>query len=1089
LTSITIPNSVTSIGEHAFVGCNKIKDVYYSGTETQWKEIEIAYEGNEDLTGATIHYNGTGATNDKPDSPTDKPSSPTDKPDSPTTTATTSTGVYYIKDWNAETRTITFGDRSPLSGNTYVVPAGADASNVDALVKKYAQITTVSENGAEPTVTKIELVQSGFGTVANAGGGRLSFEDGKSFPISADTAEAAGDCKGKAMVYHCLNGQIIHFDYPEERSGICNDFSFGWITIDSTDYPTNSLSEIGPMINNALWEHKISYLILDGVVLRITAETEGNKIIEHKQLERYDQSKQLIYFKDGTVRKVANNYKPDIEGKEGCWFDCTIEYTGAAESLLTNMVLTGGDAQMEYKQLDKYDQSANIVYFKDGSSYKTGNGYTPEIQGKEGYWFLCTLEHMGNAETYLTLMKPVHKTAKVVVEVSDVEWNGSKFRLAKSSSGEFEGASSFDIPVTITVTNTSSNIPNVPDASTIVLKSLEMRDPEGFNRGWVFAPGEQEQPNGISLKRDEKWISKGFIRVDPGFKQGLAKEEYKVSATVHSNNSESFSGEGTFSITAVGSQGNLESESNTWKNTLLKEFYKSKDIDVEANAGKNYLRVYFDNDVVDDIGKAVGVWQAAMNSPLASEVRGGLPEYLKISCQMKAKYQKRSASIWFSIRNGQDFGFASFGSGVNFTIIDNETGLPLQSGVFSIKMSASSKAFADGMDQYLKKSYGKDWLDFSKNLMKKAVSDTIKDMAHVSGKEYINTMLDLLKDYKTICKTAKDVTGFAQKANDILKNPLNLQTATTKDFETCCKRVSAKCPVDVYIYNTSSTLCGSIVDDKIEVDNLQVFMVVSDDEKTIWLNDDYTVKLVATGEGTMEYTISECDTEGKERTISFNEVPLHSGLVYECNIAKELDTPSTDYVLTSNEGATVYANSDVAHTDGSVPSFEDVPPDAFYAQAVAWAVENGITNGTDINTFSPDDFCTRSEIVTFLWRANGSPTVNAKNTFADVETTDFFYDAVLWAVSKGITNGTDPNTFSPYATCTRGEAVTFLYRAEGSPAAGDNTFRDVASGMFYAKPVSWAVSKGITKGTGTDTFSPDDTCTRGEIVTFLYRAG
>lgn len=168
--------------------------------------------------------------------------------------------------------------------------------------------------------------------------------------------------------------------------------------------------------------------------------------------------------------------------------------------------------------------------------------------------------------------------------------------------------------------------------------------------------------------------------------------------------------------------------------------------------------------------------------------------------------------------------------------------------------------------------------------------------------------------------------------------------------------------------------------------------------------------------------------------------------------------------------------------------FIDVASDAYYADAVAWAVRKGVTNGTTFNTFSPDRPCTRGEIVTFLWRANGSPKVDASNIFVDVTADAFFYDAVLWAVANGITNGTSANTFSPYATCTRGEAVTFLHRAKGTPIVSGNTFSDVSNDAFYASAVSWAVSKGVTNGTGANTFSPNKTCTRGEIVTFLYRA-
>ena len=167
--------------------------------------------------------------------------------------------------------------------------------------------------------------------------------------------------------------------------------------------------------------------------------------------------------------------------------------------------------------------------------------------------------------------------------------------------------------------------------------------------------------------------------------------------------------------------------------------------------------------------------------------------------------------------------------------------------------------------------------------------------------------------------------------------------------------------------------------------------------------------------------------------------------------------------------------------------FDDVSANAYYADAVKWAVEQGITSGTSATTFSPDMSCTRAQIVTFLWRANGSPKADGANPFTDVSADAYYYDAVLWAVKEGITSGTSAATFSPDATVTRGQTVTFLYRAAGAPAVTGGSFADVAADAYYADAVAWAVKEGITSGTGGNSFSPDAPCTRGQIVTFLYR--
>ena len=170
--------------------------------------------------------------------------------------------------------------------------------------------------------------------------------------------------------------------------------------------------------------------------------------------------------------------------------------------------------------------------------------------------------------------------------------------------------------------------------------------------------------------------------------------------------------------------------------------------------------------------------------------------------------------------------------------------------------------------------------------------------------------------------------------------------------------------------------------------------------------------------------------------------------------------------------------------------FVDVPEGSYYEEAVDWAVENGITTGTGNNYFTPDGICTRAQAVTFLWRVAGSPTPKTEAmAFEDVLNGSYYYEAVLWAVENGITVGTSATTFSPELTCSRAHIVTFLWRAANSPSARTvNPFTDVAADAYYIDAVLWAVKHKITVGTTLSTFSPDEGCTRAQIVTFLYRA-
>ena len=169
--------------------------------------------------------------------------------------------------------------------------------------------------------------------------------------------------------------------------------------------------------------------------------------------------------------------------------------------------------------------------------------------------------------------------------------------------------------------------------------------------------------------------------------------------------------------------------------------------------------------------------------------------------------------------------------------------------------------------------------------------------------------------------------------------------------------------------------------------------------------------------------------------------------------------------------------------------FIDVANKDYYADAVLWALRNGITNGITANTFCPDMICTRAQMVTFLWRAAGKPQAEtAEMPFTDVSEGAYYYDAVLWAVENGITNGTSATTFSPNAEVTRAQTVTFLWRMQNQPEAdGEMIFTDVKQDAYYAEAVLWAVEAGITNGTSATTFSPNAGCTRAQIVTFLWR--
>ena len=279
---------------------------------------------------------------------------------------------------------------------------------------------------------------------------------------------------------------------------------------------------------------------------------------------------------------------------------------------------------------------------------------------------------------------------------------------------------------------------------------------------------------------------------------------------------------------------------------------------------------------------------------------------------------------------------------------------------------------------------------------------------------------------------------------------------------------------------------------------------VFDKNTTVYAHWTYTG---STGGGVTTYPITVKSAKNGDVTASHKSAAKGTTITltvdpdkgYVLDTLTVLDGKDKEIKLTEKNGkytftmpaskVTVEAMFKAEQSTGKNP-FTDVPAGSYYEDAVIWAVDKGITTGTSATTFNPNGICTRAQAVTFLWRAAGSPAAKSSAMpFADVKAGSYYETAVLWAVENGITKGTSDTMFSPDATCTRAQIVTFLWRSQKSPAAGTaNPFTDVKASAYYADAVLWAVKHNITVGTTFSIFSPDEECTRAQIVTFLYRA-
>ncbi|MCI8304632.1 MAG: hypothetical protein HFF52_08400 [Lawsonibacter sp.] len=211
---------------------------------------------------------------------------------------------------------------------------------------------------------------------------------------------------------------------------------------------------------------------------------------------------------------------------------------------------------------------------------------------------------------------------------------------------------------------------------------------------------------------------------------------------------------------------------------------------------------------------------------------------------------------------------------------------------------------------------------------------------------------------------------------------------------------------------------------------------------------------------------------------------LRKGGEEVCAILRNEETNRFDFIRITTDYSPAPDQPVTPPASGTVGGFSDVKTDDWFANPVLWAVEKGITAGTSATTFSPNADCTTAQILSFLWRASGSPKPTGSNPFSDVESGDWYADAAVWAYEKGMVSG---GTFSGNTLCTRSMAVTYMWKAAGSPSAKASSFTDVPAGAEYAGAVAWAVEQGVTAGTSDTTFSPDSVCTRGQIVAFLHR--
>ena len=830
LHSITLPDSITSIGSSIFENNNSVRDLYYAGSEAQWESIDIGIP-NPQLETVTIHYNSA------------VPGQPGDNGRSKV--------LLLLED--EETGELCF--ENPLDR----IPDSLDKEALKDLVGTFVWVTYTT--AAQTEIENIQALESHFDTIQAISEDSITVDE-QSYPHTV-ALPFLEELEGKEVVYHVLDGTVVDIQLPVKGSGKLNTWEAetAQVGIGAQTYYTNELTDLSFVDHLAqLQGWDVEYLHVGNVVLRIAAvldsETEGTK-----RFQRYDESTNTVYFADNTSYPVEKDAALDFAGLENRWVRYTLRYTEEGPQLTS---------------IQKVEPTVRVEVLLDGRS---------------------------------------------------IEYQGGKLRF---EGGEFEDKASFEIPVTVKVTN-STAISGVGQSElqgdstlAVTLEQVEVTAPEGFNFGW-FGGGSIKLDSPVTLRAGDVWDSDqdgktGYIRLGTFDKPTEATHQYPVTAVVQTSIGTQ-QGAQSFAIINLdydtGGEPEPEEPGDTetltyWEREFLGELYKAEDIDVTADNSFFSLSEYFNQSTIEDIGRLAVYWSAVLRSDAAKNTKGELPAYLKITCTMtEGRYRGREATLIFHYRSYLNWYFATMEE-ISFVLIDNQSKRVLiEPQLHSFSVSASARDFADGIQGYLQVKFGEDLKKFCEKLGTKAIKDMVKEMATMTGEEYINTLLSLMEDIDKIAKNAKDFTDYAGKASAILRNPIKASVSSADEFNSIgAKLVDVQCPVDVYVYNPAGELCGAVENGVVVVDTMETFLSVSGGEKRVWLNDDYTLKLVATGEGTMNYTIAEYSGSTNTRTVYFEDVPLKTGLVYEGAVPADKDVPSAEYALTSNEGTVVYADRD-----------------------------------------------------------------------------------------------------------------------------------------------------------------------------------
>ena len=897
LTNVIIPDSVTSIGDSAFSSCDNLIDVYYGGSEEEWAAISIG-SSNEGLTGATIHYNNIG-------------------PDDPEVGSEISYVAGILKSYDSQTQELFFEYYDGITEvYEYKVTDQTEVENWDTLIGNPVLVSYIPGEYGTGTlsryVIKVQPAETRVGIIDAVTDSTITI-NGEVFNLNLEDFFGLDYYVGQTVVCYLDDGAVVALNTLEKKTGILNAGSNASVTIDGVKYAA-IFDGIPPYLSAPeLWfEQEVEYYSYNNganqIIYKVALKPYSS--IFTKKLTKWEGT--TVTFEDGTIRQTAQDvvFDATLIGK---WVDCTIGTTADGGNVITSIVLAKPTYRTDVKKLIAWNEGN--PQFSDGTTmgvFLVGDQYDPVMIGR---WVELTIEddlNTGIKITGISLAEPSSKSDFQLVYPTDIYLKGNQYSFDGQN---YENSSDFEIEFKISVQNIMENISDINLSEikkdthmNLTAEYIQITEPDGFNFGWTGS-GAVGDGKELAVPVGEVREVTGFIR--PGMRYFVDEKDVTetIACKILLSNGDVFEKKLSFTIhnldykepSTGGDNEEEEIEFTSWEKGLLSEFYKAKDIDVTMQIGGYSLSDYFEDDVVEDICKTVSVWACILKTDFASETKGTLPTYLKITVPMNKDNDKHQATIFFKYKNLYGSSYASL-SYISFALVDNETNRTLISeSPFSASTSASFRNFANGVNAYLKEEYGEEAKDFCKKIMK----DAIQDFSNITGKQYVSTMLKVLTQFN-------ELKEYIDQAKDILQNPIKAEISSLKEFNNAAaKCASIRCPVDVLVYDKDNVLCGKIENNSITYDTYKVFMHVENDEKSIWFSEDIRFELISTDAGSMDYDITEYENGEASRRVEFQNVPLQIGVSYTAEVPVENNLPADEYELTSNNGIKIEASEDI----------------------------------------------------------------------------------------------------------------------------------------------------------------------------------